>query len=117
MKRQPVESSVAKSVGYRPDDLTLVVEFVSGAIWLYAPVDSTVFERMINPSISAGSVLNVDVMRAPGVVGTKAEACEICGDPCAEWSGVTDKLKKCHWACEHPDLVQEAEEEARHDLV
>ncbi len=54
MERQPVSSSMMRSVGYDPTSETLEVEFNSGAVWQYREVPQEVYEQLIS-SDSLGS--------------------------------------------------------------
>ena len=51
MVRRPVESSMAKSIGYDADSSTLEIEFHSGEIWQYFEVPEQIFYEMKSVSI------------------------------------------------------------------
>lgn len=52
MDRQNVDSTLATSVGYDPNNSTLEIEFKSnGAVWQYYDVPESVFNEMMNGSI------------------------------------------------------------------
>ena len=51
MKRLPVESSLAKSVGYDRNTSILEIEFRSGEVWQYHHVPEKVYLEMISGSI------------------------------------------------------------------
>jgi hypothetical protein len=74
MNRQIVVSSMMRSVGYEPENLTLEVEFKRGDVWRYAPVRPATYAAMIDPTASAGRILNADVLRNPNVVGEMISA-------------------------------------------
>lgn len=60
MKRQSVESSNLKSVGYDEFLLVLEIEFKSGAVYRYYGVPSEVHDELIN-SESVGKYFNANV--------------------------------------------------------
>ena len=48
MKRKPVDSEMASSVGYNPKNLVLEIEFrPSGEVWQYLNVPKKVYEEMM----------------------------------------------------------------------
>ena len=52
MKRKPVDSSMAESVGYDPITRTLEIEFKkTGAVWQYYKVPAKVYREMLQGSI------------------------------------------------------------------
>ena len=60
MKRQSVESSNLRSVGYDEFLLVLEIEFKSGAVYRYYGVPSEVHDELIN-SESVGKYFNANV--------------------------------------------------------
>ena len=60
MKRQSVESSNLKSVGYDEFLLVLEIEFKSGAVYRYYGVPSEVHDELINAE-SVGKYFNANV--------------------------------------------------------
>jgi len=71
MQRQPVQSSLLKSVGYSPEDETLEVEFVKGGVYKYKQVSSqTHAELMSAPSLGSHFARNIrgqyDYEKVPG---------------------------------------------------
>jgi hypothetical protein len=54
--RHPVESSAIRRLGYDPDGGRLEVEFPSGQVVAYRDVPAELYERMVAPGGSAGSV-------------------------------------------------------------
>jgi hypothetical protein len=57
MNRTPVTSSSLASIGYRPGENTLEVEFTHGAVYQYLDVPETVFEAFM-VATSKGSFFN-----------------------------------------------------------
>lgn len=51
MERYSVDSSMAASVGYDPDNLILEIEFKSGEVWQYLNVPEDVYMEMIGGSV------------------------------------------------------------------
>lgn len=52
MERQNVDSSMATSVGYDPENSTLEIEFKkTGEIWQYYDVPESVYQELISGSI------------------------------------------------------------------
>jgi len=51
MVRRPVDSSMAKSIGYDAESSTLEIEFQSGEIWQYYEVPESIFYEMKSVSI------------------------------------------------------------------
>lgn len=60
MKRQPVASSMLRSVGYEPASETLEVEFTHGAIFQYFGVPEDVFHVLMTAP-SMGQYFNDEV--------------------------------------------------------
>ena len=60
MKRQSVESSNLKSIGYDEFLLVLEIEFKSGAVYRYYGVPSEVHDELINAE-SVGKYFNANV--------------------------------------------------------
>ena len=60
MRREAVESSSLKSVGYAPESETLEVEFHHGAVYRYLGVPPTVHEALLKAE-SKGAFLNREV--------------------------------------------------------
>ena len=60
MRREAVESSSLKSVGYAPESRTLEVEFHHGAVYRYLGVPPTVHEALLRAE-SKGAFLNREV--------------------------------------------------------
>jgi hypothetical protein len=60
VRREAVESSSLKSVGYAPESQTLEVEFHHGAVYRYLGVPPTVHEALLR-SESKGAFLNREV--------------------------------------------------------
>ena len=60
MKRQPVESSNLRSVGYDEFLLVLEIEFKSGAVYRYYGVPSEVHDELVNAE-SVGKYFNANV--------------------------------------------------------
>lgn len=54
MVRQPVSSSLVKSVGYDAEDMTLEIEFTSGKVYQYFDVPEESYSELIKAS-SVGS--------------------------------------------------------------
>ena len=48
MDRETVESSMVKSVGYSPTELTLEVEFAGGSVYQYAGVPSHIHDELMS---------------------------------------------------------------------
>lgn len=60
MERQFVESSLATSIGYDPNNSTLEIEFKSnGQIWQYFDVPENVYHEMMNGSIGSYFIANI----------------------------------------------------------
>lgn len=59
MVRRPVESTMAKSIGYDVDSSTLEIEFQSGEIWQYYEVPEQLFYEM--KSVSIGKFFQIKV--------------------------------------------------------
>ena len=60
MRREEVESSSLKSVGYAPESRTLEVEFHHGAVYRYLGVPPSVHEALLRAE-SKGAFLNREV--------------------------------------------------------
>lgn len=54
MKRQPVEWSMIRSVGYDPETETLEVEFNTGKVWQYLDVTAEVHRQLMASSSQGG---------------------------------------------------------------
>ena len=60
MKRKPVDSEMALSVGYDPQEQILEIEFrPNGEVWQYLEVPEELFERMMDNSI--GQFFNQEI--------------------------------------------------------
>jgi hypothetical protein len=75
MKREPVESSHIKSVGYNKAKSTLEVEFKTSkgktnAIWEYAPVTPDQHLEMVEAE-SVGKYFNANIKDNPAITATK----------------------------------------------
>jgi hypothetical protein len=73
MTRQPIASSMLKSLGYDEVTLTLEAEFKGGELWQYSPVGPEVFASLIEPGVSVGRVFHAAVLRNPDVSALKVE--------------------------------------------
>lgn len=60
MRRQPVSSSVLRSVGYEPTDRTLEIEFSNDRVYRYSDVPAAVYLRLLNAR-SLGAYFNEHV--------------------------------------------------------
>ncbi len=50
MKRQPLESSIIRSVGYDKGSRTLEIEFMGGEVYQYHQVPEDIYERLMKAS-------------------------------------------------------------------
>jgi hypothetical protein len=66
-------SSNVKSAGYHAESRILEVEFKSGGVYRYEPVDADAWEAMMDPGASVGKAV-VAIQRTPGIVQYKMEA-------------------------------------------
>ena len=67
MERQPVESSMLRSVGYDETEQVLELEFQSGEVWQYLGVPKSEFAALMNAS-SHGSYARGNII---GVYGER----------------------------------------------
>lgn len=51
MERQNVDSSMAASIGYDPENLTLEIEFKTGDVWQYYDVPESEYQELISGSV------------------------------------------------------------------
>ncbi len=86
MTRQPIRSSNLAAVGYDDATQTLEIEFKPNragvaAVWQYRPVARDVYDAMLNPEQSAGSLFHEFVKSFPDEI--HAEKVEIFEAPAA----------------------------------
>ena len=60
MKRQPVDSSAAASIGYDSATGTLEVEYKSGGVYRYYNVPESIYQQLMSAE-SIGAFLNVHI--------------------------------------------------------
>ncbi len=60
MVRQPVSSSLVKSVGYHAEEMVLEIEFTSGRVYQYFDVPEEIYSGLIGAS-SLGSYFNAHI--------------------------------------------------------
>jgi hypothetical protein len=63
MKREPVESTTMRSVGYETSDKILEIEFQSGMVYQYLDVPRKVYEDLIGAE-SKGQYFNGEIRDA-----------------------------------------------------
>lgn len=66
MLREPVSSSIIRSIGYDPNIQTLEVEFSNGGVYQYANVPIELHEALMSAG-SHGSFFGTEIRRYPDV--------------------------------------------------
>ncbi len=72
MDRFEVVSSNVKSLGHDPDSNLLEVEYKSGGIYHYWPVEEAQFDEMMVPGVSVGRLINA-IKNNPFIEWSKAD--------------------------------------------